>query len=137
MEYENSIQPADAEEETSKREGKTITIAGKKEEIKAFKDGKTKIEDELKKVVGRLNETEVNAALDEIEAKHRDRFVELVILQSLHYLSARKHLGFDMWFKTIPEAYRWVNSSQVTDDMVTNLLSADWPPPGPGQSLTR
>jgi hypothetical protein len=139
MEYENSIEPDDAEEETSKREGKTITIAGKKKEIKAFKDGKTKLEDELKKVVGKLKETEVNAALDEIETKYRDRFVELVIMQSSYYQSARGRggLGFDMWFKTIPDAYRWVNSSQVTDDMVTNLLSADWPPPGPGQSLTR
>jgi hypothetical protein len=137
MEYENSIQPADAEKETSKREGEAITIAGKQQEIDAFKDGKTTIEKELKKVVGRLKEAEINAALNEIEAKHRNRFVELVTLQSLHYLSARKTLGFDMWFRWIPEAYRWVNSRQVTDDMVTNLLSADWPAPGPGLSLTR
>jgi len=137
MEYENSIQPADAERETSRREGRTITIADKQAEINAFKDGKTRIENELKEVVGRLQQTEVNAALDEIDAKHRDRFLELVILQSMHYVSARKHLGFDMWFKTIPEAYRWVTPSQVTDDMVTTLLNADWPTPGPGQSLTR
>jgi hypothetical protein len=139
MEYENSITPSDAEKETSNREGKTITIAGKNKEIKAFKDGKTKLEDELKKVVGKLTATEVNAALDEIETKYRDRFVELVIMQSSYYQSARGRGGleFDMWFEKIPDAYQWVNSSQVTDDMVTNVLSTDWPLPGPGQSLTR
>jgi len=137
MEYENSITPSDAEKETSKREGKTITIAGKNKEIEAFKDGKETLEKALKKVVGELRANEVNAALNEIETKYRKRFVELVILQSIHYQSARKHLEFDMWFERIPDAYQWVNSSQVTDDMVTNLLSADWPPPGPGQSLTR
>jgi len=137
MEYENSITPSDAEKETSKREGKTITIAGKNKEIEAFKDGKETLEKALKKVVGELRANEVNAALNEIETKYRKRFVELVILQSIHYQSARKHLEFDMWFERIPDAYQWVNSSQVTDDMVTNLLSADWPPPGPGQSLSR
>jgi hypothetical protein len=139
MEYEKSIQPDDAEEETSRREGKTITIAGKKNEIKRFKDGKTKLENELKKVVDKLKEAEVNAALDEIEAKHRNRFVELVLMQSAYYLSARARggLGFDMWYETIADAYSWVNSSQVSDDTVSILLSADWPPPGPGQSVTR
>jgi hypothetical protein len=137
MEYEQSIQPADAERETSKREGRTITIDGKRREIDAFKDGKTKIEDELQEVVDKLTETEVNAALDEIDAKHRNRFVELITLQAMHYMSARKHLEFDMWFKWIKEAYRWVDSRQTTDDMVTRLLDADWPPPGPGLSLTR
>lgn len=137
MEYDTSIEPRDAEKETSKREGKTITIAGKKKEIDTFTAGKETLEKELKKVVGNLTATEVNAALDEIETKYRNRFVELVILQSTYYESARKYLEFDMWFHNIPDAYQWVNSSQVTDDMVTNVLSADWPPPGPGQSLTR
>jgi hypothetical protein len=137
MEYKNSITPSDAEKVTSKREGKTITIAGKNKEIKAFKNGKATLEDALNKVVGKLTATEVNAALNEIEAKYRKRFVELVLMQSTYYQSARKYLEFDMWFGTIPDAYQWVNSSQVTDDMVTNILSADWPAPGPGQSLTR
>jgi hypothetical protein len=139
MEYEKSITPGDAEKETSKREGKTITIAGKQKEIDAFKKGKGKLEDALIDVVDKLTAAEVNAALDEIQAKHRDRFVELVIMQSSYYMTSRARggLGFDMWFEKIPDAYQWVNSSQVTDDMVTSLLSADWPPPGPGQSLTR
>lgn len=137
MEYDTSITRSDAEKETSNREGKTITIAGKNKEIKAFDKGKVTLEDALKKVVGKLTATEVNAALNEIETKYRNRFVELVLMQSGYYQSARKHLEFDMWFGTIPDAYQWVNSSQVTDDMVTNLLSADWPAPGPGQSLTR
>ena len=88
-------------------------------------------------MVGKLTATEVNAALNEIETKYRNRFVQLVLMQSAYYQSARKHLEFDMWFGTIPDAYQWVNSSQVTDDMVTSLLSADWPAPGPGLSLTR
>jgi hypothetical protein len=41
-----------------------------------------------------------------------------------------------MWFNLIPDAYQWANSSQVTAAMVMNILSADWPLPGPGQSLT-
>ena len=53
MEYENSIKPSDAEQETSKREGKTITIAGKQKEIDAFKKGKETLEKGLKEVVGK------------------------------------------------------------------------------------
>jgi len=139
MEYETSIKRSDAEKETSKREGKTITIAGKQKEIDAFKKGKEKLEQALMEMVTKLSAVEINAALDEIQTKYRDRFVELVIMQSSYYMSARGRggLGFDMWFEKIPDAYQWVNSSQVTDDMVTNVLSADWPLPGPGQSLTR
>jgi hypothetical protein len=139
MEYPNSISPSDAEKETSSREGRTITIAGKDPEITKFNAGSEKIEEALKAVVGQLAATEVNAALNQIDADHRDRFMELTVMQSDYYMSARGRagLGFDMWFGTIPEAYQWVNASQVTDAQVTSLLNAGWLPPGPGQALTR
>jgi hypothetical protein len=86
--------------------------------------------------VGKLSATEVNAALDEIQSKYRDRFAELILMQSSYYQSARGRVEFDMWFNLIPDAYQWANSSQVTAAMVMNILSADWPLPGPGQSLT-
>jgi hypothetical protein len=138
MEYDTSMTSADAEQETSRREGRTITISGKKTQIKAFQDGKKTLEDKLKEVVGKLSATEVNAALDEIQSKYRDRFVELIIMQSSYYQSARGRAGleFDMWHEKISDAYQWANSSQVTAAMATSILSADWPLPGPGLSLT-
>ena len=116
MEYPKSIEVADAERETSAREGKTITMSEKQNEIAAFMDAKKALEDDFKAISLNLSSTEMNNALDEIESKHRSEWLALCRTQFKLYGVAkeRSKLDFDMWYDLITEGYFWADSAKIT-----------------------
>jgi hypothetical protein len=139
MEYEKSIRKNEAENETSAREGKTITIDGKKNEINAFMDVKKAIEKEMKELIAKLQSTEVNNALDEIDKKFRSNWLSLLQTQFEHYALAKKrsNLEFDMWFDLITDGYVWTNGNLTTDQAVDAHLTGDVKPSDAGLSSIR
>jgi hypothetical protein len=116
MEYEKSIEVADAERETSKREGKDITMSAKQNEIAAFLDAKRSIEDDFKAIALNLSSTDLDKALNEIEAKHRSDWLALCRTQFKLYgvAKARSNLEFDMWYDLITEGYFWADSGKIS-----------------------
>jgi len=116
MEYENSISQSAAETETSNREGKTITMGAKQNEIAAFIEEKKALEKEFKNIAEHLAATEINNALDEIESKHSEDWLGLCQLQFMLYGTAKKRseLEFDMWHDLITEGYFWADSKKIT-----------------------
>jgi hypothetical protein len=139
MEYPGSIKPKDAENETSAREGKTITIAGKKPEIDQFLHDKTVLEKQFQDLVQQLRSTEVNKALDEIDIRFRSRWLRLLQAQFELYALAKKrsNLEFDMWFDLITDGYLWTDGRKTTDAEVAGLISGALIPVGDGFACTR
>jgi hypothetical protein len=118
IEYPDSYKndPTEAEKETSKREGKTITYAAKKEDIKKFNAKKIEMEDGLKEIVKKLTSNEVNGALDEIEKGSNAKWLALIRSQFLLYALAKtkENLEFDMWHDPIVDGYVWTTGKGVT-----------------------
>jgi hypothetical protein len=139
VEYPGSIPDREAEVETSRREGKTITIAGKKAEIDAFKADKKQLEDQMKALVGQLAATEPNTALDEINARFRSRWLGLVRAQFELYTEAKKasNLEFDMWFDLITDGYQFTDGRKVTDAEAKAILTGQLVPADDSYTSTR
>jgi hypothetical protein len=137
-EYKND--PTVAERETSAREGKTITYAGKKKEIDEFTSKKTDIEKEFKRMVNDLSSTEVNKALDEIEKKFAKEWRALMNKQYELYVWAKdkSSLEFDMWYYNwIEDGYVWTTGSLTTDAEVDAILLGDLPLTDAGASSVK
>lgn len=137
-EYKND--PSVAEKETSAREGKTITYAGKKAEIDAFMNQKDAIEKEFKKKVDSLTSTEVNKALDELEKKFAEEWRALMNRQAELYLFAKdkSKLEFDMWYYDwISDGYVWTTGSLTTDAEVDAILLGTLPMTDAGASSVK
>jgi hypothetical protein len=139
MEYPASITEEDANKETSARENKTITYAGKKTEIEGFLDKKRKLEAQMKDVVSQLQSAEVNQALDELDKKFRTDWLGLIRLQFELYGSAktRSNLEFNMWYNLVTNGYVWTNRRNTTDQEVDALLAGNLTPTDAGLTSTR
>jgi hypothetical protein len=139
MEYPGSIPLREAENETSAREGKTITYDGKKHEIERFLNDKQALEKDLRDVVQQLRSTEVNRALDEIDTRFRSRWLGLLQAQFKLYALAKRqsNLGFDMWFDKITDGYLWTDAKKTTDQEVAALLAGTLAPADGGLTCTR
>jgi hypothetical protein len=125
MEYPGSLGEREAENETSAREGKTITVAAKRAEIDRFKQSKTNLENNMKGIVQQLRSTEVNKALNEIETQFRSQWLGLLQAQFELYALAKtkSNLEFDMWFNNPADGYLWTDATMTTDDVVNALLT--------------
>jgi UDP-2,3-diacylglucosamine pyrophosphatase LpxH len=125
MEYPGSLGEREAENETSAREGKTITVAAKRAEIDRFKQSKTNLETKMKGIVQQLRSTEVNKALNEVETQFRSQWLGLLQAQFELYAFAktRSNLEFDMWFNNPADGYLWTDATMTTDDVVNALLT--------------
>jgi UDP-2,3-diacylglucosamine pyrophosphatase LpxH len=130
MEYEGSLSIREAENQTSAREGKTITVAAKNAEIEKFKQAKRDLEDKLRTIAVQLRSTEVNKALNEIDTQLRSQWLGLLRAQFELYALAKhnSNLEFDMWFDNPAEAYLWAEARQTTDDAVEALLTGNFVP---------
>jgi hypothetical protein len=139
IEYPSTITARDAEIETSRREGKTITIAGKQAQLTAFKQSKEALEDGMKSVATDLRSTEVNAALDEIDARFPVRWRSLLEAQFELYMQARTRsdLEFDMWIQQIDDGYLWTESGATTDREMDALLAGKVKPVAATLTCTR
>jgi hypothetical protein len=130
MEYRNSLSDREAENETSAREGKRITISEKHAEIEQFKQAKTVLEDKLKAIALGLKSTEVNQALKEITTGSRAQWDDLLSAQFKLYAYAKQNskLEFDMWFDNPADAYLWTDARQTTDEAIEALLLGNYVP---------
>jgi hypothetical protein len=130
MEYRNSLSDREAENETSAREGKRITISEKHAEIEQFKQAKTVLEDKLKAIALGLKSTEVNQALKEITTGSRAHWDDLLSAQFKLYAYAKQNskLEFDMWFDNPADAYLWTDARQTTDEAIEALLLGNYVP---------
>jgi pimeloyl-ACP methyl ester carboxylesterase len=139
MEYERSIPLKEAENETSAREGKTITYDGKRTEIERFLNDKRALEKAMKEVVQQLRSTEINHALNEIDNRFRSRWFNLLQAQFELYKWAKKrsNLDFDMWFDNIMDGYLWTDARKTTDQEVAALLTGTLAPADAGLTCTR
>jgi hypothetical protein len=139
MEYRGSIPLREAENETSAREGKTITYAGKRTEIERFMNDKRALENGMREVVQQLRSTEVNRALNEIDTRFRSRWRGLLRAQFELYALAkrRSNLEFDMWFDNIMDGYLWADARRTTDREVATLLTGTLAPADGGLTCTR
>jgi hypothetical protein len=139
MEYPGSIPLREAENETSGREGKTITYDGKRTEIERFLNDKRALETAMKEVVQKLRSTEVNRALDEIASRFRSRWFDLLRAQFQLYglAKSRSNLEFDMWFDNITDGYLWADSRRTTDREVAAQLAGALAPADGGLTCTR
>jgi pimeloyl-ACP methyl ester carboxylesterase len=139
LEYPGSIPLREAENETSAREGRTITYDRKKHEIKRFLNDKQALEKDLGDVVRQLRSTEVNRALDEIDTRFRSRWRGLLWAQFQLYALAkrRSNLEFDMWFDKITDGYLWADARRTTDREVATLLAGTVAPADGGLTCTR
>jgi hypothetical protein len=120
----------DAENHTSAREGRTITYAGKKVEIDVFMERKKALEAGMKTIVlKQLKSTEVNKALNEIDAQFSAAWHTLLEAQFQLYSRAKRespsNLGFDMWFEDIASGYVWTHAATTTDQEVDALPTGD------------
>lgn len=139
MEYPNSITLSDAETATSAREGTTITVSAKQNEIDAFMAAKKDLEKEFKKIAENLAATDVNKALDEIESKHSAEWLGLCQLQFMLYGTAKKRseLEFDMWYDLITEGYFWADSGTVTTAQASAAFTGTLTPTDDGLTSIR
>ncbi|MGN6871022.1 MAG: metallophosphoesterase [Solirubrobacteraceae bacterium] len=130
MEYPGSLTMSEAENETSAREGKNITVAAKKAEIEQFKRAKTDLENKMKAIVGQLGSTEVNNALKEINTRFRSQWEDLIRNQFTLYYSAKgsSNLEFDMWFDKGGDGYVWTDAKLTTDEAVSAMLTGNLAP---------
>jgi hypothetical protein len=130
MEYPGSLGEREAENETSAREGKTITIAAKRTEIDQFKAAKTGLENDMKAITQQLRSTEVNKALDEIDTRFRSQWLSLLQAQFELYALAktRSNLEFDMWFNNPADGYLWTDATLTTDEAISALLTGPLEP---------
>ncbi len=130
MEYPRSLTVPEAENETSAREGKTITFAGKKAEIDRFKRAKADLEDKMTAIVQQLRSTEVNKALNEIATGSGSQWSDLIRDQFVLYFFAKgnSNLEFDMWFEKREDGYLWTNAKLTTDEAVNALLTGNLVP---------
>ncbi len=130
MEYPGSLGQREAENETSAREGKTITVAGKQTEIDRFKRDKTDLENQMKAIVSQLRSTEVNRALNETDTRFRSQWLSVLQAQFELYALAktRSNLEFDMWFNDPADGYLWTDATLTTDDAVNALLAGHLDP---------
>jgi hypothetical protein len=138
MEYETSIARDVAEKETSKREGKPITVDGKRKEIEGFLKEKMALEQQMKDLIKKLKSTEVNNALDEIERNSRSNWLALIRSQFELYATAKKRsdLEFDMWYDNIAEGYVLSNGKGVTDrEVASHFRRVNWPTRGALRSI--
>ena len=130
--------PTVAEQETSAREGKSITYERKKADIKKFEAQKTAIEDGFKDMVSKLTSKEVNKALDELEKKFPVDWRALMNQQAELYLWAKdkSNLEFDMWFYDwINDGYVWTTGNQTTAAQVAAILAGGAPFTDQGRSV--
>ncbi|MFI5593136.1 hypothetical protein ACIA5G_49375 [Amycolatopsis sp. NPDC051758] len=140
MEYPNTITRREAEEATSALEGKTITVAGKQAEITRFLDKKTALELRMNDFIQRLQSTEVNAALIELDLRFGRRGWEALLRAQFElYFPARtkSNLEFDMWFGNPPDGYVWTDGRKVTAAEVKAILVGDLTPVTPAKTSTR
>jgi hypothetical protein len=139
MEYRGSIPLDEAENVTSAREGKTLTYEGKKSEIEQFMRDKKELEDAMKAVVQQLRSTEVNNALDEIDARFRSHWLGLLRAQFELYAVAKKrsNLEFDMWYDLMTDGYLWTDARKTTDAEVNALLTGTLVPTDAGLTSTK
>lgn len=130
MEYRGSLSDREAENETSAREGKRITISAKHAEIEQFKQAKKVLEDKLKAIALSLKSTEVNQALKEITTGSRAHWDDLLSAQFKLYAYAKQDskLEFDMWFDNPADAYLWTDARQTTDEAIEALLLGNYVP---------
>jgi hypothetical protein len=87
----------------------------------------------------KLRSTEVNKALDEIDARFRSEWGSLLQAQFELYGAAkqRSNLEFDMWFQPAADGYLWTDSRKITDHEANALITGTLTPPGPGLTCTR
>lgn len=139
MEYPGSIKLADAENETSARESKTITYDGKRTEIEQFLSEKKALEDSMTALVKKLRSTEVNGALDEIDARFRAEWTGMLQSQFELYSTAKRRstVEFDMWFDHISDGYLWADSKKTTGREVGALITGRLVPAGAGLTFTK
>ena len=139
MEYPGSLPLKEAENETSAREGRTITYAGKRTEIEEFLRKKQSLEKKLAELVQKLRSTEVNQALDELDARFRTEWGSLLQEQFALYGTAKhgSNLEFDMWYQPAADGYVWTDSRAITDREAYALTSGILVPSGPGLTCTR
>jgi hypothetical protein len=140
MEYPGTITRQEAEAATSALEKKTITVAAKQAEITAFLDTKTALEKKMNETIQRLQSTEVNAALIELDLRFGRRGWETLLRAQFElYFNARKRskLEFDMWFPNPPDGYVWTDGRKVTAAEVKAILVGNLVPVAPGYTSTR
>jgi peptidoglycan hydrolase-like protein with peptidoglycan-binding domain len=139
MEFPGSIPLKEAENETSARERKIITYDGKRTEIERFLSKKKSLEGAMADLARKLRSTEVNKALDEIDARFRSEWGSLLQAQFELYGAAkqRSNLEFDMWFQPAADGYLWTDSRKITDHEANALITGTLTPPGPGLTCTR
>ena len=125
MEYPGSLGDREAENETSAREGKTVTIAAKQVEIDRFMQDKKDLENKMRAIVQQLRSTEVNKALNEINTQFRSQWLRLLQAQFELYALAKtkSNLEFDMWFNSPADGYLWTDATSTTDVAVNALLT--------------
>jgi hypothetical protein len=139
MEYPGSISQTDAENMTSAREGKQITIADKQNEITAFTTKKDDVQNDMKAIIAKLQSTEVNKALTELDNKFRTDWIGLIRAQFELYSRAKvqSNLEFDMWYNLLADAYVWTNENLTTDQEVDALLAKGIDPRDTGPTSTQ
>lgn len=137
--YPGSLTGKEAENVTSGREGKTITLARKKREIEQFLNDKKQLEKQLRAAVQLLRSTEVNQALDEIDSRFRSHWLDLLRAQFELYASAKKksNLEFDMWFDRITDGYLWADGRKPTARGADAQLTGTLVPGDVGLTCTR
>jgi len=114
-----------AEQATSNREGKSITYYRKKTEINAFIKAKNVMEDNMKTLINKIKNTEVNKALDELYTNHNKNWGTLVNNQFHLYSTAKvnANLEFDMWFGNMADGYVQRPGSSISDKALAELLN--------------
>jgi hypothetical protein len=142
IEYRGSLTPREAEEATSAREGRTITIASKQADIDRFFAAKTVLEEDMADIVIRIDSTEINEALIELDLRFGQRGWERLLRRQFEFYrhareQDRSNLEFDMWFPNVVEGYVWTDGRNTTAAEVNAILTGDLVPVGTGYTSTR
>jgi hypothetical protein len=125
MEYPGTIDLKTAEQATSNREKSSITYKRKKTEIDAFLKAKKVMEDDMKTLINKIKNTEVNKALDELYTNHNKDWGALVSNQFDLYSTAKvnANLEFDMWYGNLADGYVQTTGSSISDRAIAELLN--------------
>ncbi len=125
MEYRGTIDLKTAEQATSNREKSSITYKRKKTEIDAFMKAKGDMEKDMKTLIYKIKNTDVNKALDELYAKHNKDWGALISNQFDLYSTAKvnANLEFDMWYGKLVDGYVQTTGSSISDRAMAELLN--------------
>lgn len=125
MEYPGMLDEKVADEATSNREKASITYKRKKREIEEFIKTKKVLEEDMKKLVDKIKNTEINKALDELYANHNVPWGTLVSTQFDLYSMAKEksNLEFDMWFGNMLDGYVETTGSSISDVAMNEYLN--------------